>query len=301
MWTRKEVKARGKASFKANFWKCVATAVILGLIGGGMSSFSSSGTSLSSMRSMSNHTVESSDDGSGSFKVETDGDNGFVVTYDEGDGEGEKTVRVTEDELIGDAANGEFGSIDSKEAQKATAAFIGIIMVVFAIVMIIAMAIGFVFAAFIINPIELGCRRFFRRNLDEPAGLSNLMYAFDSNYKNIVKTMFFRDLYITLWSMLFIIPGIVKSYEYKMIPYILSENPAMSKEEAFAESKRLMTGNKWKAFVLDLSFILWDCLSLMTCGLAGIFYVSPYKHSTDAALYEAIKYGTPATAAVQNN
>ena len=299
MWTRKEVKAKGKASFKANFWKCVATALILGLIGGGMNAASSSGSSFSSIQNMNNHTVESSEGDSGSIKVDADGNNGLTITYDEGDGE--KTVRVTEDELITDAENGEVASIDNKEAQKMTAAFIGIIMIVLAIVVLVAMAIGFVFDAFIINPIELGCRRFFRRNLDEPAGLSNLMFAFDSNYKNIVKTMFFRDLYITLWTMLFIIPGIVKSYEYKMIPYILSENPAMSKEEAFAESKRLMTGNKWKAFVLDLSFILWDCLSLLTCGIAGIFYVEPYKHSTDAALYEAIKYGTATPAAVQNN
>ena len=158
--------------------------------------------------------------------------------------------------------------------------------------MIVAMAIGFAFDAFLINPLELGCRRFFRRNLDEPASLSNLMFAFDSNYKNVVKVMFFKDLYVFLWTMLFIIPGIVKGYEYKLIPYLLSENPEMSKEEAFAESKKLMTGNKWKAFVLDLSFILWDLGSLFTCGLLGVFYVNPYKQSTDAALYEAIRYGT---------
>ena len=299
MWTRKEVKAKGKASFKANFWKCVATALILGLIGGGMSSFSSSGSSFTSMQNLSNRTVETSESDSGSIRVDADQSNGLVITYDEGDGE--KTVRVDENELIKDAQNGEVGSVDKKEVQQMTAALVGIIMIVVAVVVLVAMVIGFVFDAFIINPIELGCRRFFRRNLDEPAGLSNLMFAFDSNYKNIVKTMFFRDLYITLWTMLFIIPGIVKSYEYKMIPYILSENPAMNKEEAFAESKRLMKGNKWKAFVLDLSFILWDCLSLMTCGLAGVFYVNPYKQSTDAALYEAIKYGTAAPVAAENN
>ena len=62
--------------------------------------------------------------------------------------------------------------------------------------------------------------------------------------------------------------------------------------EALKLSSSLMKGNKWNAFVLDLSFIGWNILSAATCGILGIFYVDPYKKSTDAALYEAIKYGT---------
>jgi uncharacterized membrane protein len=99
------------------------------------------------------------------------------------------------------------------------------------------------------------------------------------------------DLFIWLWSLLFIIPGIVKSYEYRLVPYIVSENPNISFKEAQAESKKLMKGNKWKSFILDLSFIGWDFLSLCTLGLLEIFFVGPYKASTDAALYESLKYG----------
>ena len=72
---------------------------------------------------------------------------------------------------------------------------------------------------------------------------------------------------------------------------LLSEDPAMSYQEAFAQSKVLMTGNKWKAFVLDLSFLGWDLLSLLTLGILGTFYVGPYRHMTNAALYEALQYG----------
>ena len=71
------------------------------------------------------------------------------------------------------------------------------------------------------------------------------------------------------------------------------ELPQMTKEEAFAESKRMMQGQKWNAFVLDLSFIGWDILSGMTMGILGIFYVQPYKDGTHAALYEALRYRTP--------
>lgn len=88
---------------------------------------------------------------------------------------------------------------------------------------------------------------------------------------------------------MFVIPGIVKAYEYRMIPYILAENPQMSYKDAFAESKRMMTGNKWKAFVLDWSFILWDILAIFTCGILMIFYVRPYQELTNAEFYHALK------------
>ena len=292
MWNRKDVKAKGKASFKANFWKCVATAAILGLIGGGISTgpnFGSLGGSLSG-RGASSEITQNDDDNSFSFLIDGDTDNGFTITSSTTNENSDVDADADTDAAAGEDVK--TVNISSEDASGFAFAFLGVMMLVVAIVVIVAMAIGFVFDAFLINPIELGCRRFFRRNLDEPAALGNLMFAFDSNYKNIVKTMFFRDLYIMLWSLLFVIPGIVKSYEYRMIPYILSENPEMSKDEAFAESKRLMTGNKWKTFVLDLSFILWDLASLCTCGLAGLFYVNPYKSATDAALYEALKYGT---------
>jgi uncharacterized membrane protein len=74
----------------------------------------------------------------------------------------------------------------------------------------------------------------------------------------------------------------------------MSENPTMSFKDAQAESSKLMNGNKWKSFVLDLSFIGWDILSLCTFGILDIFFVGPYKASTDAALYETLKYGIEA-------
>ena len=73
--------------------------------------------------------------------------------------------------------------------------------------------------------------------------------------------MFLKGLFQGLWSLLFVIPGIIKSYEYRMIPYILSENPNISRKRAFEISKQMMKGNKWDTFVLDLSFIGWQILS----------------------------------------
>ena len=79
-----------------------------------------------------------------------------------------------------------------------------------------------------------------------------------------------------------------------MIPYLLAEHPDMPKDQAFAMSRQMMKGQKWKAFVLDLSFLGWSILSLFTLGILGLFYVNPYKYSTKAALYETLRYGQPA-------
>ena len=172
-------------------------------------------------------------------------------------------------------------------------AMIVIGLIVF-IISLFIMAIGLAVRYLLLVPFEYGCRKFFRKNLDEPAKLSNIVYVFDSHYKNVIKTAFMTDLFIYLWSLLFIIPGIIKTYEYRLVPYIVSENPTISFKEAQAESAKLMKGNKWKSFILDLSFIGWDLLSLCTFGLLEIFFVGPYKASTDAALYESLKYGIDA-------
>lgn len=164
------------------------------------------------------------------------------------------------------------------------------IVVVFVVISVIILAVACVIDIFICNPIEIGGKRFYVRNLHEKAQVGNLGFAFDTNYMNVVKVMFFKDLYIVLWSLLFIIPGIIKEYEYMMVPYLLAENPHMGKDEALATSKQMMTGNKWKAFVLDLSFIGWHILSALTCGILEIFYVAPYVDATNAALYDTLSY-----------
>lgn len=108
------------------------------------------------------------------------------------------------------------------------------------------------------------------------------------NWSNVAVIMFFKNFYNFLWY-LTIIGGIIKTYEYRMIPYLLAENPDMNKKEAFARSKQMMKGNKWKTFILDLSFILWEILSTVTFGLLDILYVNPYKIATSVELYKTLK------------
>ena len=276
MWNRAELKGKAKFSFKRNYWKSVLISLLLALIVGGGGTGASSAAS--SFRNGMNNGYHSSQDS----------DYSDIYDYDEYDYDDYDDYEGS----INDFKQGfkEGMSDYSPVGWMATLAIFGI---TFIIIFILIMTAVILIDVFICNPVEVGCKRYFLRNLNEKAQVGNIGYAFDNNYKNITKTMFFRDLYTVLWTLLLIIPGIVKSYEYQMIPYLLAENPQMTKEQAFAESKRMMTGQKWRAFVLDLSFIGWNILSALTLGILGIFYVQPYMDATHAALYEALRYGNP--------
>ena len=167
--------------------------------------------------------------------------------------------------------------------------YFGVISAMIAAVALLAGIAGLALQIFVMNPLEIGIRRYFMEDLYAPCELDRLTYGFKMNYVNGVITMLLRVVFIALWTLLLIIPGIIKSYEYRMIPYLLAENPDLEWRDAFATSKRMMDGEKWNAFVLDLSFIGWILLSLVTLGLVGIFYVNPYKGLTDAALYMALR------------
>ncbi len=95
-------------------------------------------------------------------------------------------------------------------------------------------------------------------------------------------------LYTCLWSLLFLIPGIVKYYAYAMTPYIMMEKPDMGINDAITKSRQIMKGRKWHLFWLDVSFTGWMLLSILTLGLA-LVYVWPYYNAARAAFYKEIK------------
>ena len=101
--------------------------------------------------------------------------------------------------------------------------------------------------------------------------------------------MFLKELKIVLWSLLFVIPGIIKAYEYLMVPYILAENPNIDSKRAFQMSRDMMKGEKWDTFVLELSFLGWTLLGVLACGIGSLF-VAPYMQATFTELYEVLKY-----------
>lgn len=161
-------------------------------------------------------------------------------------------------------------------------------IVIFTVVFCIVFAIAYAIAAFLYNPVLVGVNRFMLKSVDDRAEVKEIAYAFDHSYMNVVKTMFFKDLYVFLWTLLFVIPGVYKKYQYRMVPYIMAEHPEMNYKEALELSKNMMDGEKWHAFVLDLSFVLWHVLGIITCGILEAFYIAPYQNLTNAELYRTI-------------
>ncbi len=146
--------------------------------------------------------------------------------------------------------------------------------------------IGFFLKIFIFNVIEVGGKIFFIQNRSHTPTVGVVFDGFkNGRYMNIVETMFQRDLKVILWSLLLIFPGVVKYYEYLMVPYILAENPMMKSEDVLSLSRQMMNSEIGDAFILSVSFIGWEFLSILTCGLAGIFYVNPYYLATFTELY----------------
>ncbi len=141
----------------------------------------------------------------------------------------------------------------------------------------------------VVNIIAVGLKRFLMNNRNGEAEVSNLFSAYSQNFGNVLLTMFLRDLFTSLWSLLLIVPGIIKSYEYRMIPFILADEPDIEYKEAFERSKQMMDGEKMNAFLLDLSFLGWFILTGLTCGILAIFWTEPYYEQTCCELYYALK------------
>ena len=158
---------------------------------------------------------------------------------------------------------------------------LAIVLLIIIAVMIFAIAIR----VFIGYPLEVGGRRYFIKTVQSQDNRLCFTYAFQSgNYLKIVGSMLLRSIQLFLWFLLLVIPGIVKSYEYRMVPYILAENPRIGAKEAIQLSRRMTDGSKFSMFVLDLSFLGWILLGLLAC-FVGVLFVQPYVDMTMAELY----------------
>ena len=107
-------------------------------------------------------------------------------------------------------------------------------------------------------------------------------------FSRVLTTTLLYYVYVFLWSLLLLIPGCIKAYSYAMTPYILKDNPEMKNNAAIEESMRMMDGHKLELFLLDLSFIGWAILSILTCCI-GFLWLTPYMNMARVNFYEDLK------------
>ena len=142
--------------------------------------------------------------------------------------------------------------------------------------------------------IQLGYGQFLLKQHDKLEPTWNDLFSQFHRFGQGFAQKFLRGLYCFLWGLLFIIPGIVKAYSYAMTPYIMTEHPEMTANEAITASRQLMDGHKGELFLLRLSFIGWMILNIFTLGI-GSLWLTPYIQATEAAFYRELT-GTTRTA-----
>lgn len=226
MWNRQELKERGKAAFRANYWPNVLVAFVLSLLTAG-----------------------------GSVAVNS--------------------------KVRGENVQQQVASLPQNEKVMILVAILGM----FSMIIVISVLLDI----FIFNPLKIGCYAFFKENVQSGTADVNLLKEGFNDYGHKFFTMFLRSLFIAIGAMLFVVPGIYLALCYRMVPYIVRDNPELAPMDVLRRSKEMMDGHKWNAFVLDLSFLGWDILSVCTLGLVGIFWANPYIQNTNAALYLELK------------
>lgn len=154
---------------------------------------------------------------------------------------------------------------------------------------IVSIVMSLLYQFFIANPLKVGYSRFFLENMNyHKTKYSRLFFAFNQkNYISSIKTLGLATLYKDLWN-LTIVGGIIKKYSYRLVPFIVAENSEIKPNNAITLSRHLMYGYKFKAFLLDFSFIGWEFLNLITFGLLGIFFLNPYTEGANAEFYKNI-------------
>lgn len=141
---------------------------------------------------------------------------------------------------------------------------------------ILAIVIGLLFsflatAKFVVGgPVKMGYSVFNLNLVDKKeAKFGNLFSCFNRFGAGFCMNLL-MGIFLFLWSLLFVIPGIIKSFSYAMTPYVLAENPRMTAKQAITKSRWLMDGNKWRLFCLNFSFIGWALLSILPAFICSV-------------------------------
>ena len=151
-----------------------------------------------------------------------------------------------------------------------------------------ATGIGAVAVLVVAGPLEVGTIYYFLKLIKkENAEIGTLFYKITDNFVDKFLASILMSVYICLWSLLFVIPGIVKSFSYSMTMFIMAKDPTIKANDAITLSRKMMNGNKARLFSVLLSFIGWFILSAFTFGI-GYLFLTPYVNAAKSAFFEDI-------------
>lgn len=285
---RKGIKEAAKVALKRSHWMVVVAVLIVTMLGGTIAGHISGGSI--NLNNSSNSTGSWNDLADEPNRIPNEGgevENDNPWMPDDGDtfedypwmDEG-----YTDDYAAPFSLDDLWNNI-TEAIGKAFPLLAGILIVV----VLVAVLFAIFYSVFVGNVMTVGGHGWLLRYWrGETPGVGEVFASFRI-YKPTVVTMLVKDLYIFLWSLLFVIPGIIKSYAYSMVPYIIYENPNLTADEAITISRKMTDGYKGELFIFYLSYFGWHMLSAITAGIVGILYVNPYMGVAHAGIYEDLK------------
>lgn len=140
-------------------------------------------------------------------------------------------------------------------------------------------------------PVRIGVWRFClgsNRQVPKTTALTSIASGFRTRYADSVVAILQVEYTVFLWSLLFLVPGVIKLYSYRLVPALIADGVAQKPEQILKLSEETMNGHRMEAFILDLSFAGWAILSVFTGGLLGVLFVVPYKMAADAEFYRVL-------------
>ncbi|MFY9175469.1 MAG: DUF975 family protein [Peptococcia bacterium] len=190
-------------------------------------------------------------------------------------------------------------ALDSLKGNWGIAVAVTLIYLVICSVIGVIPVIGWIAAIICTPALVLGLQIFFLKMARNQDPEVQDLFAGFSSFGKAFCLYFVMYIFILLWTLLFIIPGIIASFRYSMAFFILADNPEIGVLEAIRQSKEMMVGHKWRLFVLGLSFLGWAILATLTFGI-GYLWLCPYMITTISNFYRTIK-GEPLEAAAELN
>ena len=288
MWKRKELKKKARHNLRKHYWKMILICLILAYVAG---EYSLAGTT--TMISAYDNTKEieavHSNLRGGTSNADIVNEAIGGITKVENEKNEKKYSRGVFSRIFNNitASNSAvFGLLNSFNEMV----FNGRVM--YGTVLISGTLLILLLWFLVINPLKVNANRFFMEaSVHEKVPIDRLFFVFNERKMlNVAGIMALRWLYTVLWFFT-LVGGVIKYYSYSMIPFILAENPGIPRKDAFILSRQMMRGNKWRLFILNISFVLWELLSIFTGGLLGIFFVNPYTTATKAEFYYKVRQG----------
>lgn len=286
-WDRKELKQIARTAIKNNYWRAVGVCLILAVFAGAHSTVSTYSEAPETPRM--NYVITSNTEVINAILRELN--IGLRL-------EGPDILDIGQVKML-QARRGVLASFFNNVTQAGSFLF-GVLnavnhyffkdKVMESIVIFIGSVVSFLYWIFVGNILRVGECRFFMENHSYPkTRVHCLIHIYRvRRTRNAALIMLLRGIYTMLWS-LTVVGGLIKWYSYRMVPYLLAENPDIDRKEAFLLSRRMMNGQKWRVFMLDMSFIFWHLLSMMTFGILGYLYLHPYTTAAGAALYISLR------------